>query len=292
MILLRLYLFLKMIEDNRKEGKTILEQSQLVMLRLLRIVDEICINNSLDYWIDSGTLLGAVRHDGFIPWDDDLDICMPRKDYNKFIELASSELPSDTFLQNKDTDPTFPPYYVKLRDNNSTIIERFENDRNIEFHQGIFIDIFPVDFVDDVNEFLLYKRLVNKDYKHKQTTSKKLKVKAYLKKYFAEVKVKIVGKDSLISTINKKYINSDGKYVIKGIELDFESVIEKDKVYPLKRIKFCNFNFLAPKDTHTYLKNMYGDYMKLPDVSERVSHAFELRPFEQCNKIKNEKHIE
>ena len=277
-----------MTDDNINDGGNTLKQAQLIMLRLLTVVDEICQKNDIRYWLDSGTLLGAVRHGGFIPWDDDLDICMPRKDYYKFLELANKELPSDIFLQTKKTDPTFPSFYTKLRDNNSTIIERFEGGRDIKFHQGIFIDIFPVDFVDDTDEFISYKRLLNKDYKHKQATNTIKKVKAYLKKYYAEVKVKIIGKESLINSINKKYINSDGEYVIKGVELDYESIIEKNKVFPLKKTKFCNIDFFAPNDTHTYLKNMYGDYMKLPEESDKISHAELLMPFEQCNKVKKD----
>ena len=77
--------FSKLYPDNRQEGETVLRQAQLVMLRMLKIIDYICRKHDISYWMCSGTLLGAVRHKGFIPWDDDLDICMIREDYERFV---------------------------------------------------------------------------------------------------------------------------------------------------------------------------------------------------------------
>jgi lipopolysaccharide cholinephosphotransferase len=267
-----------MIEDNRKEGKDILEQSQLVMLRLLRIVDEVCTSNGLNYWLDSGTLLGAVRHGGFIPWDDDIDICMPREDYNKFINIASALLPSDLFLQNKDTDPNYPFYFSKVRDNNSTIIENEKEYEEVVYHQGIFLDIFPVDYVDDVEPFLRDKRLFMRDFNAKSKKNTLKKVKAYLMNYYSQILVKVVGKDNLLRSISEKYKYSDGKYIIKGVELPFEVVLEKEKLLPLGVIEFEGYTFSAPKDVEYYLSTMYGDYMKLPRVEDRHTHAIELFP--------------
>ena len=83
--------------DNRLEGDTPLRQAQLVMLRMLKIFDAICIKHGLTYWLDGGTLLGAVRHGGFIPWDDDLDVCMPLDDFEKYKHLSLSEFRYDVY---------------------------------------------------------------------------------------------------------------------------------------------------------------------------------------------------
>ena len=99
--------FSKLYPDNRQEGETVLRQAQLVMLRMLKIIDYICRKHDISYWMCSGTLLGAVRHKGFIPWDDDLDICMIREDYERFVKIAVNEFPEDMMLQTRETDPHY-----------------------------------------------------------------------------------------------------------------------------------------------------------------------------------------
>lgn len=90
--------------DNREKGETRLRQCQLVMLRMLKIFDFLCTKHDIKYFLTGGSLLGAIRHHGFIPWDDDLDIGMTRDNYEKFIQYAVPELPADIFFQNIDTD--------------------------------------------------------------------------------------------------------------------------------------------------------------------------------------------
>ena len=116
---------------------------QIVCLEILKEIDRICKQNGILYWMEGGSMLGAVRHHGFIPWDDDLDIAMFRDDYNRFLEIASKELKENYFLQTHQTDPEYPLFYAKVRKNNTFIDERSYQDLNI--HKGIFVDIFPVD---------------------------------------------------------------------------------------------------------------------------------------------------
>ena len=134
-----------MILDNREEGCDELGQAKLVMLKLLRVFDDICRKNNLKYWLDGGTLIGAIRHNGFIPWDDDIDVAMLSDDYEKFIEIAQQELPDDVFLQTRKTDKKYPLYITKLRDKYSTYEE--QNVARLNCHKGIFIDIFPMDYI-------------------------------------------------------------------------------------------------------------------------------------------------
>ena len=93
--------FENMYPDKRLDYSDPLKQSQCVLLRMLKIIDFICKKHHITYWIDGGTLLGAVRHKGFIPWDDDVDICMPRESYKKFQKIAQQEFPYDLFLETK-----------------------------------------------------------------------------------------------------------------------------------------------------------------------------------------------
>lgn len=104
---------------------------------------EVCKKLNLRYFLLSGSALGAARHGGFIPWDDDLDVGMFREDYNKFMELAPALLPKDVFLQNFRSDPKFPYVFAKLRKNDTTFIQTLMMD--LDIHHGVYIDIFPLD---------------------------------------------------------------------------------------------------------------------------------------------------
>lgn len=121
-----------------------LRKLQLCELEILKEFVRICEKFSLRYYLTGGTLLGAVRHQGFIPWDDDIDVAMPREDYDRFAQIAPRELDPQYFYQSPDTDPYYFLSYNKVRKNGTKIYEeRFEN---AGFHKGIFIDIFPLDF--------------------------------------------------------------------------------------------------------------------------------------------------
>ena len=122
-----------------------LRQLQLIQLEILKFFDNFCREHNLKYSLYAGSLLGAIRHHAFIPWDDDLDICMLREDYNRFIQIAPLEFPTDIFLQTQETDPSYDylPLPCKVRDKNSLIIS--EGMENQKYQQGLFIDIFPTD---------------------------------------------------------------------------------------------------------------------------------------------------
>ena len=121
-----------------------LRQAQLIMLDMLMEFHAICERHNLKYWLDSGTTLGAVRHEGFIPWDDDIDLSMPLEDYKKFQTIAEEELSENIFFQNRQTDSSILFDYMKLRSNKASIIEFHEKDKDVEYHQGVFVDIFPM----------------------------------------------------------------------------------------------------------------------------------------------------
>ena len=124
-----------------------LRKVQLVQLEIAKEIKAICERNNIEFFLESGTLLGAVRHGGFIPWDDDLDLGMTRSNYNKFIECASKELDNKYFLQTVDTDENYPLAFCKIRKNNTIYMEKAHE--HTSFHNGIFVDVFPYDNIPD-----------------------------------------------------------------------------------------------------------------------------------------------
>ncbi|MGN0661268.1 MAG: phosphorylcholine transferase LicD, partial [Oscillospiraceae bacterium] len=119
---------------------------QQVEVEILETIHNFCVENNIKYSLAYGTLIGAVRHKGFIPWDDDIDICMLREDYERFIKLWQENPPSGFILQNIDTDEDFTQNMTKIRKDHTTFIQS-ETEREKHYHRGIFVDIFPADRV-------------------------------------------------------------------------------------------------------------------------------------------------
>jgi len=119
------------------------EYSQKQEIEILDEVQRICIKYQFNYFVTAGTLLGTIRHKGFIPWDDDIDIAMPRKDFERFKKVCAIELNNTLFYQDSYTDSCYPFYFAKIRKNKTEVDEPWL--RNIPMHKGIYIDIFPLD---------------------------------------------------------------------------------------------------------------------------------------------------
>ena len=120
-----------------------------VMLDLLAEFDRVCKKNNLKYQASWGTLLGAVRHKGFIPWDDDMDVQMFREDYDKLCTIGPSEFRHPYFFQSKKTDPGANTFFCKLRNSETTALSSSETNSITDYNKGIFIDIFPIDRIPD-----------------------------------------------------------------------------------------------------------------------------------------------
>lgn len=285
-------------KDNRVNGKNPLEQMRLVELKMLRELDKICKKHSIPYWLDGGTLLGAIRHKGFIPWDDDIDVGMLREDYEKFLEVAAFELPNDIFLQNWDTEKKFYLTMSKLRDKYSSIVEI--DDRDLENHSGIFIDIFPFDYLPK-NKYLkniqmilfFILRCLKLEVKPTQLKMKGIIGNRKLKIVILTI-LQFVGKiipknlyKNLFKFTNKFFFKiSPSQEIGDGLVNPTyykRSIRNIDKIFPLSTAIFENVEFPIPKDYDFYLKGLYNNYMELPPEEDRKIHCKEIYPFRKCN---------
>lgn len=254
-----------------------IEELKNVELEILKNFIEICNKLNLTYYLDCGTLLGAIRHKGFIPWDDDIDVIMPRPDYDEFMQKAGELLKPEYFLQNYNTDKQFQQAFSKIRDSRTTFIEK--EIINLDINHGIYIDIFPLDGYNPENEeqnkkneenfYLLRLQTQRRFEGFKILPEKQEKFKISDKKYGKMTNYELnIEKEK----IAKQYDYDKCKYV-KSYYSDFadntpipKEIFEKGELKPFESI-MAN----VPQGYDEYLERLYGDYMKLPPLEKRVS---------------------
>ena len=271
--------------DNRLDGSSPLRQCQLVQLRLLKIFDAVCAQNRWRYWLDGGTLLGAVRHKGFIPWDDDVDVAMPREDFDAFCRSAAPFLPPDAFLATAETDPAFPHAHIaKIHDRHSWYKVRRPLANPIRFHEGIDIDVFPADRVRSSRRFLaaLAGRLANPVYVH----GPGFFLSNLLKAPVVEFR-RLIGRHRLLRAFRRSCAARTPDEPALWFQLFKAKAfprlwLDDSDLFPLRRIPFEDGSFLAPANPDRYLRLMYGDYLQLPPEDRRLHHAAEILPTSPC----------
>lgn len=171
MVNLKINLPPNFLDEEIRCGFTVskeLKEVWAVELDLLAEFDRVCKKHKIQYIASGGTMLGAVRHHGFIPWDDDIDIMMMRDEYEKLCKIAPSEFKHPYFFQTEDTDPGFMRFFARLRNSETTAIQEFEGISHFRYNQGIFIDIFPMDAVTEDKE------LFEKQYQDGKAVKKKI----------------------------------------------------------------------------------------------------------------------
>jgi lipopolysaccharide cholinephosphotransferase len=260
------------IPDNRLQGDTPLRQAQLVMLRLLKAFHGICEEEGLSYWLDAGTLLGAVRHGGFIPWDDDIDVLMPAEDYEKFCRLAQERLSFDMFFQTPDTDPGFVCPWVKIRDRYSYLEEATGP---YPYSQAIFIDIFPAQLeTERQHRWRNFYSLLAPLHKSPELPSFSLPLKSNAKRALfgsLQLAFKALMKLPFIRKPFLAYLETGDKAWAYEPPIRWLNRFPDEAVFPLKKIFFEDFEFWGPADTDRYLRDYFGDYMTPPPPERRVS---------------------
>ncbi|MGL5898115.1 MAG: LicD family protein [Lactobacillaceae bacterium] len=260
----------------------LLRKAQLEMLTALKELDSICRANNIGYWLDAGTLLGAVRHGGFIPWDDDIDVCMDRENYNKFLEVCKVHLNKNRFfLQTPLTDKYYNNINIpcKIRINDTILVEGIEIEQGFydeRSHHGIYIDIFPYDkYSTNVIKRKYLERFLGLIFKVK-TISYRKSVKG-VRNNLAKVLGPFIPKKLLLRLIKpiSDCMSKKVSYVYgAGVETPFTRAYFTDsEIFPLQEIKFEDGYFMCPNNVAVYLKKMFGaSYMDLPPEEKRVWH--------------------
>ena len=247
-----------------------LRKAQLIMLDMLIEFDEICKKHHLQYWLDSGTLLGAVRHKGFIPWDDDIDLSMPVEDYNKFLKIAESELSGEIFLQTSKIDKDFKFDYIKLRSNKARVVEFHEKDKQTKYHQGVFVDVFPMLTIENT--------AANKELY--ESTLKEIRDVSSISLHTPNGKDDPVKRAVLVASLKQKHQgwDNDKTKVIYGGEMpDVAAWFDIDEVFPLSTMEFEGLSFPVPTNPGHYLDAIYSfDYRQLPPQDKRIVHAHSI----------------
>jgi lipopolysaccharide cholinephosphotransferase len=259
-----------------------LRQIHDIEIILLNEVERICNKHNIRYFAIGGTALGAVRHHGFIPWDDDLDIGMLREDYNKFLRVCENELSPGFFLQTHKTEPMSPFYFSKLRLDGTKFVEKYV--RKLKIHQGIFLDIFPYDNIPDnrwaeiiqrlkvdfLSQFVIARRV--------QGTSVELapfkKVFAFIYRCVFRAASFLMNMDKVISLIDRestKYNNMQTQYV-SYVRLPFLKM-KSEWIDSFVYYQFENTQIPCPQGVNLYLRNHFGNYMQMPPESKRVGHS-------------------
>lgn len=267
-----------MASEYKKINDDKLQKLHDVELEILNKIDEICKKYNLSFQLSGGTLLGAVRHKGFIPWDDDIDLTMIREDYDKFIQVAQKELGDEYFLQCYDTDDCYFPF-IKIRKNNTVFNENLI--AHLDCHKGIFVDIFPFERIDNPHSFvlklrammvkniwdvILFKKKIHKyrrDMRHPIFDSM-LSILPYnvLKRWQV----------SLMKGANKK----NGRYLcaLCGGYNYTKDIHEYAQMMPTILVTFEGKEFPTYNNPNHYLTHLYGsNYMELPPLEKRVNHA-------------------
>lgn len=251
-----------------------LNELRIKQMSMLKDVDSYCSANGLTYFLTYGTLIGAIRHSGYIPWDDDIDILMPRPDYEKFIRNYKMK---DSFVVSNVTDPNYQYLFAKVSDNQTILVE----DTSKKTDLGVYIDVFPLDGMPDSIEegqkqIMKKKKWLNfynvKRLKLYSTYRAKYKniVLLFLKICLLPIPFKYVEKK--LYQIMTRYSYEHSNNVVEMIFANPTRIVSKELFSKAIKWKFEDTEFNVPIGYDKYLTSIYGDYMKLPKEENRITH--------------------
>ena len=254
---------------------------QLRILKNLQALDAVCKAHGLRYYLWAGTMIGAVRHKGFIPWDDDLDIAMPRPDYDQLIAHCKEWLPEPYEMVCAENDEVYPLPFAKIQDGSTTIIERM----HLKYLGGAYMDVFPIDGAPEgwlrqkwhFARYEYYKRMLyllfRNPYKHGHGPSSWIPLLCRKVYSLSEVQTKI-------RRILTKY-HYDECRLVADYDDGSKGVMPKTVLGVPTPYDFEDIKVLGVEQYDTYLTNKYGDYMTIPDGDHQRQHNFHYLNLDQ-----------
>ena len=223
-----------------------LKKVQQTEMEILRDFIKVCDENNLTWFGDAGSGIGAIRHKGFIPWDDDIDVMLPRKDFDKMIEVIKRDYSDKYSIANVETMKNYPLMTTRIMMKGTTFIE--EPLKNIKCDLGIFLDVYPLDKITHIATAIIHAGLVVFRISHNWIAGKCLKIAS-------------------------RYNDVDTKRMAFLFDTDpYYHIMLKDEIYPLQMYDFEDIKMPLPANEDEKLRNMYGDYMQLPPVEKRKNH--------------------
>jgi len=279
------------VAEATEEAMVEVRRLQHRMLEILGEFDRVCRILGIGYFVCGGTMLGYVRHGGFIPWDDDIDVGMLREDYERFREEAAAHLGERFFLQTRESDPNIPYLFTKIRLNGTEYITAYNQNR--VFHKGICLDIFPFDAIPEGEEAQRrFKRRVRKRARrHHRVVNRQVPPVEYATppRDFEEWWFRLFGRvhrcvywhiplkwtqrryDRLVTRYNTRAASGGSGRVASFVPT--YTHVALDDLLPYRDVKFEGLTVKVPYRPEVFLEMQYGDYMSLPPVHKRVGHG-------------------
>ena len=262
-----------------------LPEIQSESLKVLKKLDEICKNNSITYFLAYGTLIGAIRHQGYIPWDDDVDVWMPRDSYDKFVSLMQSTQNGPFKLCNRDNTKNYTFNIMRFSSMNFIYTNKIPFEK--QFDCGVFVDIYPLDYYDDIDnaEKVLKKiKLINKLYSiYLGYTSPKTILRFIYR--IVHLCLLILWGNKGATIVKKKEKQAMSKLIDKN-HTYMDTFFATEKVRTLKReffssserVRFEDANLCIPVGYDSILRMIYGNYMELPPLEKRQPyHGYSIK---------------
>ena len=246
-----------------------LEEHQGVLFELLQEFDRVCKKNDIKYMLFAGTALGAVRHQGFIPWDDDLDVALLRSEYDKLMKLDRTEWKDEYYFQREYSDH-WPMHFSKLRKNNTTCLEKY-HPKDVLTHQGVYMDVFPLDNASDIALIRRLQFWASKVVQAKSFGRRGYETKSVIKRCFIGGCKLLPLKPflcltRLTSCRKSKMLHS----FLGGTSTYRKGIYPREWMQETTVVAFEKEHFPLPTQYDRMLTNMYGDYMLLPGMNERA----------------------
>lgn len=245
---------------------SLLRDHQLKLLEMLKFIDEVCRQDGIPYWLSSGTLIGAMRHGGFIPWDDDVDVEMLATDFPRFKAAVERRGDPRYVVQTTENDPEFLFAFGKLRDLGSLVEESNGLDSLLKY-RGCYIDIFTLAPSSSRALHRLGCKLVGTELKWRVKSPRSLRSRVLRGLLHGAL-------FPVLSAVSRIGAGTRMRHVMPSF---FSAPRELPELLPVSEIDFEGCRFKAPADPDAYLRRIYGDYMRLPDPDKIQVHASNIR---------------